>query len=244
MDIDWDYLEQELGPLSAKERKEVRRLARNDYTTEEILVYLAKGRDELYYYDYDYVPDTQYREYGQVHEEFWQVDCGIIEPCARATKTRINIPLPVWRQITAMTKNTETEWLGYLDFSVEGGAINVTSMTIPEQKATGSEVEPLTPVTGKGVIHAHPGGGKPAFSSTDNRTLNPNNEFSIVISRDLQMTAVAKQKLPCGATTLAPAEVVVEGVEDDTAFFQANKAKIRQVTYDYTYPAYPTKPKY
>lgn len=233
--INWEMLEKELGGLSKTERKYARSLWKKGYSDQDILEMLLYDREEKdintpqgtydYYgieLDNDYVPQS-----GVKKENVWKADCGFVEPCQRAVAKEITIPMEVWRQIVAMTNNTQTEWLGYLDFTVEGDRIMVTAMTIPEQYATSAEVEPVNPVTGKGVIHAHPGGGTPEFSLTDRETLNPNNEFSIVISRDLMMTAVVKQKLPCGSLSMVPAEVTVEGMEADMSFYEGNKEKIK-----------------
>lgn len=230
-----------LDTLSAEEVQAIRQKTKEGMVENEILDCIEsdreavmRGHTSLWPEEIDYGrgiydgytdcgPATQY---GDAEKNVWTADTGLIEPCALAQEASIFLPRAVWLQIVAMTQNTKTEWLGYLDYEEAEGVITATALTIPKQKATSVEVEPLEPQVGKGVIHAHPGDGTPSFSSTDDKTLNPNNEFSIVISRGLQMTAVSKHKLPCGAISLVPAAVTVEGPEQDTGFYEQNKSKI------------------
>jgi hypothetical protein len=230
--VDWKWYEHRLGRLTDMETSLIMSYAAEGLSDTEILqeiLYDRLGDSTDYFWDRDIgdYTDTQV-DHGE--QNVWTADTGLIEPCAIAGKVSIRIPLSVWRQIVAMTDSTSSEWLGYLDYTVEGNRINVTSMSIPEQDVTSTEVVPLEPQTGKGVIHAHPGGGVPSFSGTDDKTLNPNNEFSIVISRDLRMTAVAKTKLPCGALSLVSADVSVEGAEPDTDFYVQHKPKLHEKT--------------
>ncbi len=230
-----------LDTLSAEEIRTIRQKTREGMTEAEILDWIEAGREAAMRdntnpwsngADYDagiydgYVDSKGEIHYYDAEKNVWTADTGLIEPCALAQEVDIFLPRAVWLQIVAMTRNTKTEWLGYLDYEEGEGVITATALTIPKQKATSVEVEPLEPQVGKGVIHAHPGDGTPSFSGTDDKTLNPNNEFSIVISRGLQMTAVAKRKLPCGAISLVPAAVTVEGPEQDMEFYEQNKSKI------------------
>lgn len=242
-EIEWNTYETVLGRVSIEEIADIRDWTKRGYAQDEILEMVMDDRRTEHGYrqwqnygnyadiDDDYM-NTGYggidygTQYRNPEENVWKADTGMIKPCEMAGKAKIFLPQAVWRQICAMTLNTKSEWLGYMDYTVEGDTITVTGLAIPKQKVTSAEVELVEPQVGKGVIHAHPGGGVPSFSSTDDATLNPNNEFSIVISRDLRMTAVSKAKLPCGAMSLVHADVAIEGEAADLDFYEQNKAKL------------------
>lgn len=236
--IDWNWYESRLRYLTDEQMHLIRELTKAGWEQNDIIDEIQYAGDAADpYVDYDETP-YDYSHQTLTHggeSNVWNASLGLIEPCQLAGKPVIHIPLAVWRQITAMTMYTQTEWLGYLDFTVDGGTIRVTGMTVPKQKVSVADVEPVEAQVGKGVIHAHPGGGIPSFSNTDEELLNPNNEFSIVISRDMKMTAVAKVKLPCGMMSLAKASVEVEGIEPDSDFYEKNKEMLVS-TSDYMTP--------
>ena len=85
---------------------------------------------------------------------------------------KIIMPYEIWHQIMALTKELDTEWLGYLGGSLlQNGDWKVTGMTIPKQEVTGSTVKPTDTIHAEGVVHSHVSMGC-FFSGVDDDYLN------------------------------------------------------------------------
>ena len=143
-------------------------------------------------------------------------------------KPEIVMPYHIWAQALALTKAIDTEWSGYLDAERdETNTWLITGLTIPKQEVTGSHFEPKETLPACGVIHSHVDMAA-TFSPNDVEHINSNHDFSIVVNKKEETSAVVRRKLPCGAFGLIVADVVIEYpvVEDIDAFVEASKQKI------------------
>jgi len=188
------------------------------------------------------------------NKEMFVKECGVCTDI----KYSIIIPQNVYDTFLTLLKEISTEWLLYLVYEkeevtgrndeVKGIVFTVTGYKIPEQEVTSTsakvinsseivqEIEEENPDHGApGVIHAHQFTSSTFFSSIDSDYVNSNNAFSLVINRDGNFKAVARQMLECGRWLIKEAEVCVKFVEDSTIVAEL-KEHIKTTTY--TRPSY------
>jgi len=145
-----------------------------------------------------------------------------------AEATGIVIPYNIWASIIKLTREVDTEWLGYFQASkLENGDWYVTELQIPEQEVTATTVTPKKTIDAPGVIHSHVDMSA-YFSGTDDAYLNENHDFSIVVNRDADVAAVQRIKLPCGVLTVIETKVEVEHPEpkEQEEFIEMAKKKL------------------
>ncbi len=143
---------------------------------------------------------------------------------------KIIVPYEIWHQIMALTKDLETEWLGYLGGSLlQDGDWKVTGITVPKQEVTSTTVKPTDTIPAEGVVHSHVNMAC-FFSGTDDSYLNENHGFSIVVNQREDNKAVMRIELPCGALSIIDADVVIEypGSPDMSEFLDEAKKNIEE----------------
>ena len=146
-----------------------------------------------------------------------------------AEATKIIIPYDLWMLIMRLTREVDTEWLGYLKADrLETGDWLVTEIEIPEQEVTASSVKPKETIPAEGVIHSHVDMSA-FFSSTDDDYLNSNHDFSIVVNRKGETEAVQRVKLPCGTLAVVKSKLEVEypEPEESETFISEAKEKLK-----------------
>ncbi len=152
---------------------------------------------------------------------------------------KIIVPYEIWHQIMALTKEIDTEWLGYLGGSLlQDGNWKVVDIKVPKQEVTGGSVKPTDTLQAEGVVHSHVDMGC-FFSSCDDAYLNENHGFGIVVNKKEANKAVIRVDLPCGAMSIIEADVVIEypGCPDITEFLEEAKKNIEEEkTVVTTYP--------
>lgn len=173
--------------------------------------------------------------YGAVwdNKDMFIKECGV---CADIKYTII-IPQSIYDNFLTLLKEITTEWLLYLTYTkevvtdrddkVKGIIFNTDGYKIPEQQVAAANAKALNadeivqeineerPDHGApGVIHAHQFTSSTFFSGTDQGYVNSNNAFSLVINRDGNFKAVAREKLECGRWLIKEAEVCVKFVEN------------------------------
>jgi len=162
--------------------------------------------------------EEEEKEKEKYGEEF---DSGfeLIDRCPYMSNVKILLPPLIMAKIKFIVKTVDdyefTAFLPYYRVEDDGSIVYVVrDIIIPKQKVTSASVD-VDPNESKkypdaGIIHYHPFKGKPSFSYTDEEYSNTNRPFSIVISKDMKMTAVSRVRLPCGYVGRVEAEIVFE----------------------------------
>ena len=146
---------------------------------------------------------------------------------------KVIVPQSIWLKIMALTREIDTEWLGYLRGSrLQTGEWRVTGLHIPEQEVTCTTVKPIKTMYSEGVIHSHADMSS-FFSPTDDTYLNENHAFSIVVNKSEDTKAAVRMALPCGALSIIEAELVIEypAVEGVDKFINEAKKMIKEPVY-------------
>lgn len=189
--------------------------------------------------------------YGSIwdNKEHFVKECGV---CGDIKYTII-VPQNIYDTFLTLLKDISTEWLLYLtyekeevtdkDGTVKGIIFTVNGYKIPEQTVTTASAKVInadeivqqineeTPDHGApGVIHAHQFTSSTFFSGTDSDYVNSNNAFSLVINRDGNFKAVARQRLPCDRWLIKEAEVCVKFVENPSIIAEI-KEHIKTTSY-------------
>jgi len=134
-------------------------------------------------------------------------------------KPTIIVPFEIWNKIMKLTRELDTEWLGYLHGShLQDGNWKVTDITVPKQEVTGATVKPTETHSSEGVVHSHVNMGV-FFSSTDDDYLNENHDFSIVVNQSGESKAIVRKTLPCKTLSVVDADVSIEFPESDVEEF-------------------------
>ena len=150
-----------------------------------------------------------------------------------AEATKVVVPYNIWMLIMRLTREVDTEWLGYLQAEqTESGDWHINELEIPEQEVAAATVTPTKTIHAPGVIHSHVNMGA-TFSGTDDKFLNENHDFSIVVNKKAQVSVVQRIKLPCGALTIIESSLEVNYPEPEEAegFVEAAKKKFTEKTY-------------
>ena len=143
---------------------------------------------------------------------------------------KIIVPYEIWHQIMALTKELDTEWLGYLGGSLlQDGDWKVTGITVPKQEVGCAAVKPIDTIPAEGVVHSHVNMAC-SFSGTDDSFINENHGFSIVVNKRDDSKGVVRMNLPCGAMSVIDADVVIEypGCPDISEFLEEAKKNIEE----------------
>ena len=125
------------------------------------------------------------------------------------------VPVKVWGTIIDIVSKETNEFVLYLKAKEKDGDYTIKSIWVPKQTKKKSSVdvkEHPTPKKGEiwGILHLHPWtGSNVGFSGVDDDGINKNNDFSIVVNKDLAYEAVVRLMLPCGSFAIKETKVVV-----------------------------------
>jgi hypothetical protein len=128
--------------------------------------------------------------------------------------------------------------LGYLKGTIpDAHNIIVEDIIVAKQEVTAGSVDVLEPPMKEGIVgsvHQHPGGGGQGFlSSIDRDDVGGNYDVVISVNASGNYCAESKKKLPCGASILVEAKVVVIYPYEKEAedFVAASMPNILEVKY-------------
>lgn len=154
-------------------------------------------------------------------------------------KAHLVLPDTIWTHIQELTKEIDTEWLGYLrgDYSDDGMSLHVKEIIIPKQEVTGASVVVKEDVNNvQGVVHSHNSMGV-FFSGTDDDYINSNNAFSLVVNKKGEHEATARVKLKCGYYIRKNCDVDVMR-KIDKAFMEKAKSNITEKVSEWNFDDY------
>lgn len=155
---------------------------------------------------------------------------GNICPHVKRETPQIVVPYELWDKIMGLTREIDTEWMGYLGASkLQTGEWKITGITVPRQEVSLASFKPIDTIPAEGVVHSHVD-MTCSFSDTDDAYINSNHDFSIVVNKRAESKAVVRIKLPCGALTVVEAELFVEypAINDMAAFIEQAKGNIEE----------------
>ena len=189
----------------------------------------------IYYDEYEY----KYGESFKESDKEWESSNEKHTECPYKRRAVILIPYEVYYKIRELVREIETEWLAYLPYEIIDDCIfKVTDIIIPEQEVTSTSVDVIDSRigVGKGVIHCHPWKGKTSFSGTDDKWINSNHPFSVLVNKELDFSAKAILELPCGIKLEVDAPVEIEyPIVDTEEFMEKAKGLIKHRTVKYAY---------
>lgn len=191
-------------------------------------------------YDIDDIDDIEIEILGdkiKVVEE-WDSSDDLHRSCPFASGWVILIPMDIHCLIMALDKEIDDEFLVYLkgDIDKDKKTIRVTDIYVPEQEVTYSSVDVKEAEVAhkyEGVLHKHPSGVS-SFSATDDKYINVNHKFSILLESGKYVSAIVIAEVPCGCKLVANATVKVES-KDVEDFLEGAKKKIKKKIYSQSY---------
>lgn len=137
-------------------------------------------------------------------------NCGLMES---EKDYVIYLPYAVHRKVQSLSaKMNNLEWLGYLTGSKNGDDFRVKDIEIPKQDVTTASVFVVETAAHEGIIgtiHLHPFASGTFFSATDEKHIGGNHPMMIVTTPKSEYKAAVKVALPCGASTLVEAKVIL-----------------------------------
>lgn len=174
-------------------------------------------------------------------ETEWKVDNDVVDKCGACNtdateKPTVLMAFIVYRQILGMMEAMGTdEWLGYLVGKYNNGTHYVSSMIIPVQEVSGTDVEVVAMPRAEniiGTVHSHHNMGS-FFSSTDVSYVGSNHDVTIVTSKYNKWVSKAKVKLPCDKFYLAEGTVYIDdpGIAEIDQFVEEAKGVIQKKAY-------------
>ena len=160
--------------------------------------------------------------------------CEMVE---ELPKFMVFLDLPVHLRTQALTERMgNKEWLAYLHGEKGKGYYFIRSLEVPEQEVTATSVEVLKPKDALGTIHSHHNMGV-FHSGTDDKFVGGNHALTIVCDNDNKYKAKIKMVLPCKASVLIDADVVIETPEDKAVdeFVENAIKNIKEKHYEVVY---------
>ena len=174
----------------------------------------------------------------QVGAVCWTTNTKRVKECEVIDKEgyEIHIPVDIHTKIEVLSEEVgNLEWLGYLlgQAPVEGKVFHIEGIEVPEQEVTAGSVDVTKPLNRPdvlGTVHLHPMGGGAFLSTTDDTFVGGNHPVTISFNHAGVYKAVVKKMLPCQASVLIEAKVVVDKPlpADLTEFVIGATDKIKQ----------------
>lgn len=170
----------------------------------------------------------------------WDTELDIIDKCEYAERLigTVLMPESVHSDMMYLATEIETEWLGYFTGTVDrkpDGDVtyNVDGMVFPEQEVTPVSVHVTSEIPDTiGVVHSHCD-MKAFFSGTDDKYINQNNNFSIVVNNQRHILTTSKLQLPCGAIIMQ--EVDLKIVKADSSILEQLTTKLTEKVREYNF---------
>jgi len=165
----------------------------------------------------------------------WHTGVQRVKNCeveASKDKKLIVLTWQVNEKVRAMSEEmVDLEWLGYLQGKESEEGYYITDISVPKQEVTAGSVDVLEPIDALGTVHLHPGKGTPGHSGTDDKYIAGNHTVMVVTNLLGDYEGHVKVDLPCGASYLAKADVMVERVlpADLDEFFIKGVANILEL---------------
>ncbi len=184
----------------------------------------------------------------QITEVCWHTGTPRVTNCELVEKQEyeIHLPIAIHSKIEALSKEVNNlEWLGYLLGKVneKGDSFLVEDIEIPEQEVTAGSVDVLVPSNKPeviGTVHLHPGTGDGFLSGTDETYIGGNHAVTISYNHSGKYRAVVKHTLPCHASILVDAKVLIDtpAPQGLTEFVLQATEKIKQRVYTQQFVGY------